>query len=251
VLHLAAAGTDASREFGEEGAAVNLLGTLHMVRLAQAWGAERFVHAGSGFEYGSGESHREMAALEPVGAYAASKAAGSLAVQAVARQSGFPAVILRPFTLYGPGETGALVVSRVAAALLRGEPIELTSGDQRRDFVYVEDAAEAFLAAGVAVLPPGDAVNVCTGVAVSIRSVVVRIGRSLARPDLLIFGARPASSRELHCNSGNPAKAEFVLGWRARTALDQGLQRTLTWWRARITPVGQASSNTWKGSDAY
>lgn len=232
VLHLASAGTDASAGFDDEGASVNLLGTLQALRVARSWGADRFVHAGSGFEYGSGEYLPETAQLAPVGAYAASKAAGSLAVQAIARQSGFPAVVLRPFTLYGPGEVGALLVSRVTAALLRGEAIQLTSGEQRRDLVYVEDAAEAFLAAGTAAMPPGDTTNVCTGIAVSIRSIAEHIGRSLEREDLLIFGAQQASSRELPCNSGDPRKAGDVLGWCARTSLERGLARTLAWWRA-------------------
>src|SRR5205814_2255445 len=100
------------------------------------------------------------------------KAGGWLLAQAFSRRYGMPVVGLRPFTVYGPLEAPRRLVSHVIGAVLRDEPVELTAGRQRRDFVYVRDVVDGLLRAAIAPAVNRETFNLCTGVAVSVSELV-------------------------------------------------------------------------------
>jgi nucleoside-diphosphate-sugar epimerase len=235
VFHLAAAGVDPSRSDAEEITATNVLGTLQALRAASRVGARRFVYCGSCFEYGAGTGLHESALPEPAAEYGASKAAGWLLAHAYGRREGLAVVALRPFTLYGPLEAAYRLVPHSIRACLTGERLTLTEGRQTRDFVYVDDAVEAFLMAAVAPDATGGTFNVCTGVETSVREVVsaiVQLTGGTVRPE---FGAVPHRATELWRQSGDPTRAAVALGWCATTPLQEGLARTLEWFRTNGT----------------
>jgi nucleoside-diphosphate-sugar epimerase len=100
---------------------------------------------------------------------------------------------------------------------------------QRRDFVYVEDAADAL----VALLDSevSGAVNIASGTAIEVRTLVTRLGALLGRPELLRLGELPAPAGEPSVLAGDPGRLRHELGWRPTFDLDQGLARTIAWWR--------------------
>ncbi len=231
IIHLAAAGVVEKVDGVSELVSTNVDGTMAVLLAAQRFGA-RLIYCGSCFEYGSGAAWSEDALPAPTSEYGASKAAGWLIAQAFAHRTGLEVVSLRPFTMYGPMEPPGRLVPSVVRHALAGRPIDLTPGDQVRDFVYVADVADAFIAASTTDAAVGGTFNVCSGSAVTVRDVVQRILRSTGSTAPARFGAlsyRPSERRVL---SGDTSRAERILGWRARVSLDEGLARTIDWFRA-------------------
>lgn len=127
----------------------NLMAVLVLFDQARLAGIRRFVVAGSCFEYGrSGERYESIPAdapLEPTNAYAASKAAASIVLRQWAEEHQMSLEILRVFHVYGEGESEIRFWPSLRRAALAGDDLPMTGGDQIRDFMAVEDVAQAIL----------------------------------------------------------------------------------------------------------
>jgi nucleoside-diphosphate-sugar epimerase len=127
----------------------NLMAVLSLFEQARMAGIRRYVVAGSCFEYGrSGERYEAIptdAPLEPTNAYAASKAAASVALRQWAEEHQLNLEILRIFHVYGQGEAETRFWPSLRRAALAGEDLLMTRGGQVRDFMKVEDVASVFL----------------------------------------------------------------------------------------------------------
>ena len=230
VHHLAAAGVNPRHDSGDEVVAANVVGTLRLLELATALDVHRLVYCGSCFEYGSGSGLAEDALPKPQSDYAASKSAAWLLAHSYSRRNGLPVVSLRPFTVYGPMESSYRLVPATIMGALDGRRIELTRGEQTRDFVYVDDAVTAFTASASENTPTGGTFNVCTGVETSVAELAQCVVE-LAGAGELELGALPYRDNELWNLSGDPTAAREGLSWQAATPLRQGLERTIEWFR--------------------
>ena len=231
IFHLAAVGVTGEVTDVRQVVTGNIDGTLAVLLTAQRL-RSRLVYCGSCFEYGSGSRWAEDALPAPTTEYGAAKAAGWMLANAFARRTGIEVVSLRPFTMYGPMEPPGRLVPSVVRHALAGRPIDLTPGDQLRDFVFVDDAVEAFIAAATTDEAIGGTFNVCTGAAVSVREVVTRVLAATNSVSEARFGALSYRPTELAILSGDPTRAEQVLGFRARVSLEDGLAKTVSWFRA-------------------
>jgi nucleoside-diphosphate-sugar epimerase len=236
VFHLAASGVAAAADNLDDLVEVNTLGTAALGRVALQYGVERFIYVGSGFEYRP--QARVIDESTPLGGpnlYGASKAAGWLLLDALARLEGLPLVSFRPFSIYGPGENPAKLVPYVILQALRREPIRLTLGSQVRDYVFVEDLVEALRLGLTGPATVGQVYNIGAGPddARSVRQLVEEIlaimGVSLR---LCWFDRANRSRRDPPYLVSDPTKAHVELGWRPRVRLQEGLERTLEWYRA-------------------
>jgi nucleoside-diphosphate-sugar epimerase len=229
IYHLGASGVNQSFTDNTSMISANVGGTVEMLTAALDWGVSRFIYCGSCFEYGSGTWLSEDHLPHPMNQYAASKSAAWMHLNAFARQYDLDVVSLRPFTVYGPFEGGFRLVAQTISRALEGTPIQLTKGEQSRDFVYVDDLVDAFLLAASAPGVSGETINVCTGVATSVRSIVetiLRITGTASEPE---FGALPYRDVELWELSGNPDKARRLLKWEPVRSLDDGIEQTVNW----------------------
>jgi nucleoside-diphosphate-sugar epimerase len=242
VLHLAAAGV-APRPGSVDLVRTNVLGTARLIALARNLELARFVYCGSCFEYGTGSRVAEDAPLRPRSTYAASKSAGWLLAEAAASSEGLPLVTLRPFTVYGPFEESHRLVMGCILRALAGRPLELTGGEQRRDFVYVDDAVEAFLGAAANAAAVGGTFNVCSGTETTVRDVAAEIASIAGGATELRLGALPYRAGEADVLSGDPRHAREVLGYAARTSLREGLERSFDWAR-RHRPLYDLAAST-------
>src|SRR5213078_367105 len=146
---------------------------------------------------------------------------------------GLPIVIVRPFNNYGPRQHPEKVVPRFITQALSDEPLTIHGdGHASRDWLYVLDDAEAIAAAVEAPLErvAGETINVATGVDISVAAVADLVLALLGKPQELREHVveRPG---QVDRHIGSTAKAERVLGWRARTAFEDGLERTVAWYR--------------------
>ena len=218
-------------------AEVNVLGLLNLLEGARVGGVRRVVFASSGGTV-YGDTGRlplvESAPKLPASPYGTAKLASEYYLATFSRLYGLETVALRYSNVYGPrqnphGEAG--VVAIFAHRVLAGQPLTVFGdGDQTRDMVFVQDVAQANLAASDVALPPLDAVdgaafNIGTGVETSVndlaKTLVAIEGGSLA--------IRHAAERpgELRRNALAVDKAARWLGWRPSVTIAEGLKRTL------------------------
>jgi UDP-glucose 4-epimerase len=231
IFHLAAAGVSQTGQDPVEIVRTNMVGTLTALQLAERLDVLRFVYCGSCFEYGGAVRAREDRPPAPTSEYGASKAAGWLLAHAVGRRSGVPVASLRPFTVFGPLEGARRLVPHAIMRAMDGIDLALTAGEQTRDFVFVDDAVDAFLAAATVDRAVGGTFNVCSGQETSVRHVVeivLELTDSNANP---LWGAVPYRPDEMWRLSGDPTHADDVLGWTTTTPLREGLRRTVEWFR--------------------
>jgi nucleoside-diphosphate-sugar epimerase len=231
IFHLAAVGVTGDVTDVRQVVTGNIDGTLAVLLAAERL-RSRLVYCGSCFEYGSGASWSEDALPAPTTEYGAAKVAGWMLANAFARRTGIEVVSLRPFTMYGPMEPPTRLVPSVVRHALAGRPIDLTPGDQLRDFVFVDDAVDAFIAAATTDAAVGGTFNVCTGNPVTVRDIVRRVLQRTGSASEARFGALSYRPSELAVLSGDPSRADQVLKWRARVSLDEGLARTIAWFQS-------------------
>lgn len=211
-------------------ASVNLVGLLNLLQACRRHGVERFVFASSGGAiYGEQESFpaAETHPLQPVSPYGVAKLASEHYLRCFHLTHGLPFVALRYANVYGPrqsarGEAG--VVALFADRLLRGEPVRINGdGSQTRDFIYVDDVVDA----NVLAMQPGcqGIFNVGTGIETSVNDIFAHLQRltgNFADP-----AYAPAKAGEQRRSSLNASEIARQLGWRPRTALVEGLTRTV------------------------
>lgn len=203
---------------------------LAVVRACFRSGLRRLVHAATNEEYGNNPvPHREDMREMPISAYSAAKAAVTQYLSMLARSEALPAVLVRPFLVYGPGQ-GRGLVHGIGQRALRGEAFDTTEGLQTRDFVYVDDVAAGLLAAATAPGVEGGIFNLGTGVETRVRDAVSRIAALAGGTPR--FGALPTRPGEMLRSVADPRRSAEQLGWRAGVSLDEGLRRTLAAMRA-------------------
>jgi UDP-glucose 4-epimerase len=240
VFHLAAKlSAERSWEFAAESTEINFCVTNRLMIALGLHAPElrRMIHVGSAEEYGNSPSLpvREDCPVHPVSPYSVAKAAASRFAQLYAELFRFPVVILRPFILYGPGQSDRMMIPQLILSALRGEDFPMTKGEQTRDFVYVADAVECMLLAAVVPGIDGEIFNVCSGVEHSIRHVAGLIMRMMQPEMELLPGALSYRQNEVWRIVGSYEKAQRLLGWTPVTDMERGLHRTIEWYRNNST----------------
>jgi UDP-glucose 4-epimerase len=210
----------------------NLVAAVNVMLACHAAGCRRVVLAGSMEEPDFGDP--EEVAQSP---YAAAKWAALTYARMFRALYELSVVHLRIFMVYGPGQRDLRkLIPYVTTSLLRGEAPALMSGDREVDWVYVDDVVDAFLAA--AVTPGADAasLDIGSGELVTVRAVVAHLHRLVGGSIEPSFGALPDRTLE-RVRVADPATAAAALGWRPRTLLEDGLARTVEFYRAQLGPA--------------
>jgi nucleoside-diphosphate-sugar epimerase len=186
------------------------------------------VRLGSSTEYAaSPRPLAEDAALHPRGFFGATKAAGSLLLQAAAAERGVRAAVLRAFQVYGPDDHPTRLVPVVLSAARTGATVPLPGRVSRRDWVWVGDVVDACVrAAEDATLPPGTVLNIGTGVQTSTEELVAVAERVTGRPIATVPGAHPGRDWDTADWVADPSAARRLLGWEPTVDLAEGLART-------------------------
>jgi UDP-glucose 4-epimerase len=186
------------------------------------------VRLGSSTEYAAGPAPLdEDAPLRPRGFFGATKAAGSLLLQAAAAERGVRAAVLRAFQVYGPGDHPTRLVPVVLDAARTGATVPLPAAVSRRDWVWVGDVVDACVRAALADdLAPGAVLNIGTGVQTSVEDLVAAAERVTGRPIATAAGAHPGRGWDTAHWVCDPRAARTALGWTPTVDLADGLGRT-------------------------
>jgi CDP-glucose 4,6-dehydratase len=217
----------------------NVRGTWTVLQACRERGVERVVFASSDKAYGAHEElpYREDFALQPTAPYEASKAAADLIARSYWHSYGLPVAVTRFANIYGGGDLNfsRLIPEAVSAAIQGRAPVLRSDGSPERDFLYVEDAARAYLAIADALDRAdvrGEAFNAGGGRAHRVGDVVGMIARLAGtgvEPEIL---GRGNPDGEIDRQYVDPTKLRERIGFAAEVELEDGLERTIAWYRA-------------------
>lgn len=216
-------------------AAVNVVGTVRLAEAARRAEVRKIVHTSSGGSiYGTPPHYPtgEDVPTDPASPYAAGKVAGEIYLNTFRHLYGMECSHIAPANVYGPrqdphGEAG--VVAIFAQALLSGRPTKVFGdGTNTRDYVFVDDVVDAFVkAAGPA--GGGQRFNIGTGVETSDRALHTAVAAAVGAPDDPEF--HPPRLGDLKRSCLDISRAAAVLDWRPQVSLEQGLARTVDFFR--------------------
>ena len=209
---------------------VNVTGTLNVLEEAVRKDIKRFVYASSTAVYGEVNPLPLSEDCPPrtVSPYAASKASAECYCKAFYGSYGLDAVILRYFNVYGPRQERnpySGVITRFLNNVSSGEPLVVYGdGEQTRDFVYIDDVVDATMLALEGSNLADETFNVCTGKPTAINELAQVVKEVSGRNVQIVYDK--ARKGDLRYNYGDPAKAEEVLGFKAKVTLRKGLEYT-------------------------
>ncbi len=222
----------------------NVQGTVNVLQAARAGAVTKIVQTSTSEVYGTAlftpitEDHP----LQGQSPYSASKIGADMIAESFARSFDLPVVTLRPFNTYGPRQSERAVISTVIRQVLDDRCDAIRVGDltPKRDFNFVGDTVEAFIAAAsLDGSHAGTAFNAGSGRMVTIGDMIdlVRAVTGSEKPIIQEeHRKRPANSEVLTllADSDRLTKAS---GWSSNVSLEQGIERTVAWWRGRIDRV--------------
>ncbi|MGE0446496.1 MAG: dTDP-glucose 4,6-dehydratase [Vicinamibacterales bacterium] len=201
----------------------------HMKRI------NRFIHISTSEVYGTAETAlmSEEHPLKPLSPYASAKAGADRLVYSYWATYNLPAVIVRPFNNYGPRQHLEKAIPRFITSCLLDEPLRVHGdGSAARDWLHVDDTCRALdcilhCDGGLVV---GEVINLGYGESTTLGEMAPLIVRKMLKPESLItyVGDRPG---QVFRHTADRRKAERLLGWTPRVPLDEGLDRTIEWYR--------------------
>lgn len=199
---------------------------------------KRLVYASSSSIYGNAERYptSEDDRPQPVSPYGVTKLAAEHLCSLYASNFGVPTVSLRYFTVYGPGQRTDMAFTRFVRAAVLDELISIYgTGEQIRDFTYVEDVVAANIAAASTdAVPPGTVLNVAGGSNVSVLDTLRIISDLNGKP--LRVEHTESVKGDVFRTGGDTAKIARVLGWKPTVTIEEGLARHLDWAKKTFGP---------------
>jgi nucleoside-diphosphate-sugar epimerase len=148
---------------------------------------------------------------------------------------GVPTVSVRPFNVFGPGQIGGGAIRAFIEAALGGQDLVIHGdGSQIRAWLYVDDMVEALLLCLERAEAVGQSLNIGNArSAVTIHDLAQRVKRLTGCPGSIT--SQPLHYADVELRIPNVEKAKELLGWEAKVDLDEGLERTIAWYRSRQT----------------
>ncbi len=230
VYHLATFGAYETQADPQQILETNVLGTQNLLAACAAAKVMLFVNAGSSSEYGfKTEPMRETDRLEPNSYYAVAKAAQMHLCELAARKGPLAVVGFRLFSVYGPWEEPSRLIPTLIRRARANVPLEMVSPDTARDFVYIDDVVDAFVAVDRLVALNGAVLNLGTGVQTTMRQIVDCVRHALGSRSEVHWGKFKARHWDSNCWVADPARIRERLGWQPRFSLESAISNTVAW----------------------
>ncbi|KPK67023.1 NAD-dependent dehydratase [candidate division WOR_3 bacterium SM23_60] len=239
IFHLAALiAIPYSYNYPREVAETNVMGTLNVLETAKQYKIKKIVHTSTSEVYGTAQYAPidEQHPLQGQSPYSASKIGADKLVESYVRSFGVPVVTVRPFNTYGPRQSARAVIPTIISQALTQDEIHLGSLFPTRDLTYVKDIVDGFVKAAESDECIGEVVNLGSGFEISIGDLAKKI-LDLLKKDVKIISessrVRPTDS-EVKRLIADISKAEHLIGWKPTVSLDEGLGRTIEWFKKNI-----------------
>ena len=238
VLHLAArAGVRPSIENPDLYARTNVLGTLQVLDAAVKHKVGKFLFASSSSVYGATDEvpFRESAALRRTfSPYAATKVSGEQICSTYSSLHGLPVVILRFFTVYGPGQRPDLAIHKFTRAIWEGRPIQqFGDGSSRRDYTYIDDIVQGVRGAVDYSRAKFDIFNLGESETTSLTGLIAAIESALGKK--AVIERKPDQPGDMPATWADISKARLLLGYAPQTKISEGIPKFVEWFRTTVS----------------
>lgn len=212
--------------------------SLELVQNFYEYGGVRAVIAGTCAEYDwrYGYCSEKLTPLNPATQYGASKHALQTIFNSYVNHNGLSGAWGRIFFIYGPHEYPEKLVASVIRSFLLNKPVICTHGNQIRDFLYVEDVADALVS-----LVESDvqgSINIASGNPIILRDIIFMISDQIGKRSLLRIGELPERKNEPPLILGDTQRLSYELHWKPSYDLNKGIERTVEWWKKQLKKVG-------------
>ncbi len=214
----------------------NVMGTAKIFELAKQLGAKKFIFGSTQSIYGitkKGLLSEKKLLPKPISPHGASKLAAEEAVHFMSNFYGLPAVILRIFSVYGPGMRPHSLIPLLIDRISNDRPIDLYHDvDSTRDYLYVDDVVDTILAVPNKRIK-FQIINVATGTQFTIKEMAQKIAKILGKdPELLKFSSHEKDFRKLVIKHAKPDiyRANKIIKCFPKVTIDKGLETTVKWY---------------------
>jgi UDP-glucose 4-epimerase len=211
---------------------VNAKGTANLLDMCS--GTEKFIYMSTSEVYGHQTEvpFVETMCPEPISPYAITKYAGELYCHMKQRIGGQTSVVmLRPFNTFGPYQSAKAVIPELIVNCLRGETIHTTLGEQTREFNYVDNIIDGLVSAASHPGRVEGVMNLAGGEEIAIRDLVNKIAELTNTRSKIEIGALPYRPTEIWRMFADSSRARETIGWQPRVRLEDGLVKTIAWFR--------------------
>ncbi|NND71968.1 MAG: NAD(P)-dependent oxidoreductase [Rhodothermales bacterium] len=218
---------------------VNLIGAINVMRAAVEIGQPKVVLIGSMEEAPVGSPDET-----PYSAYAASKHASRLFGKLFIEQYDLEVVMTRLFMVYGPGQLDySKLIPHTITELSNGTSPDYMGGDRSIDWIYIDDVVEALLDLGAHPNGTGRVFDIGSGQSETVRNVVQMIFDEMNSPLVPNFGAREERGTETE-RVADYSGLKALTGWQPRTPIEEGIKKTVAWYRAHLESTERVSRLT-------
>jgi nucleoside-diphosphate-sugar epimerase len=212
---------------GDEVYDVHFNGVRNLVDCLDKSKIKGFVQIGSSDEYGNNpapqfETQREA----PISPYSCAKVASTYFLQTLYKTEKFPAVILRLFLVYGPGQGKERFIPQIIKGCLNNQKFSTSKGEQLRDFCFIDDIVQAIFYALDSNKARGEVINIASGKPISIKKMIDTIVSVIGSGEPQ-FGQVAYRNGENMALYGDITKAKKLLDWNSSVGLEQGLAETI------------------------
>jgi UDP-glucose 4-epimerase len=224
--------------------AVNITGTVNLLKAAVDAKVGKFLYASSSSVYGETETlpKREDMPTLPISPYGVSKLGGETYCRAFARVYGLPTVSLRYFNVYGPrqkyGPYSGVIPTFIKSVLGGTPPTIFGDGGQTRDFTFVSDVVQANILAIEKDLEPGEVLNVASGSRTSVTRLAELVSTAVGRDDLKPVYTTPRKG-DIRASYADINRAKRLLGYEPKLTIEKGTQEVVAWFRERQEMLNQ------------
>ena len=214
-------------EGGNEVIDVHFEGVRNLLKLTNWKRIKRFVQIGSSDEYGNLPAPQtEEMREEPISSYSLGKVASTQMLQMLHRTENFPAVILRLFLVFGPGQSDSRFLPQIIQGCLSGANFPTSAGEQLRDFCYVDDVSNGILSTLINDNVNGEVINIASGQPIAIREVVEMVQKTI-NFGVPKFGEIPYRKAENMSLYADVTKSKKLLNWTPKVPIEDGISRTI------------------------
>ncbi len=230
VYHLAAM-LDRRRDFSgyEQIYRVNVQGTLNLLRALRDVDYENFIFTSTSEVYGDNSApFTEKQVPDPASPYSLTKLFAENLIRTFGKTYGKKFTLLRLFNFFGKAMPSGFFIPQMIEALKSGKPFEMTGGEQKRDFLYLEDVIRGLILTGENPAR-NELYNLCSGHAVSLKELVLTVKEQLQSPSEIHFGALPYRENEVWNMWGDNSKIRQHLGFTPRYDLQEAIKEIINY----------------------
>lgn len=230
VFHLAAYGVNSQQKEYIKAANINILGMINILNALKDACCTKFINMGSCAEYGDRkELMREDMYPVPVSIYGSSKASATIIAHQIAKENDIDIITLRPFGIFGEGEERHKIFCNIILSILEDKEVRLTSGEQLRDYCYIENIIDGMVMSAKSNLK-NNIFNIANGSILPLKYYIDLIFKYMKTDRVPLYGSIEYRKNEMWSPAADISEIQVELGWSPKIGLEDGIIKTIKWY---------------------